>query len=239
MKTVFEGRVNGMVFDNVADYNAALVEALKHGDVNASSQTKTVPDETIIDTAEPTCECECETCCEEPDLFPGLDKEQYYMDDMVGDDETDKQTYNEWKEYLEGNFGEVVNYCEQLNEEEFDTYLNDLKTVALFEIEDDRVATEKAIESLVVEREDLKNRLHVLDQDIVTLKNAGQLNNMFSQYYQQLIAKLESMVAEEAPAPTSPIVTEVTESIPQMEASIEGIHKLLEEIFPGSFVRRK
>lgn len=42
MKTIFEGTVNGVKYNNVNDYNKAIIAALQEGEVNASSQTKTV-----------------------------------------------------------------------------------------------------------------------------------------------------------------------------------------------------
>ena len=241
MKTVFEGKVNGQVFDNVADYNAALVEALKHGNVEASSNTKTVPDEDIEQTC---CDNEVECCCEaceEPDWFPGLDKDDYYMDSMVGQNDKDKDTYNEWKEYLEDNYQDVVEFYKQLTPEDQDNYLNDLKLIALKQVSDDKCKNEQALESLVVEREDLKERLQKLDKDIAVLGNAGQLNNMFNQYYTTLIKQLESMVAakpvpqvKETETEACPIKTQTKEVQPQVEMCMDGIRRLLQEIFPGA-----
>lgn len=236
MKTVFEGIVNGQKFDNVADYNAALVEALKHGNVNASSQTKTVPDENIDDVITPTC---CDETChdyEEPDLFPGLDENEYYMDGMIGDDKEDEITYNNWKEYLENNYKQVVEWIGGFDVDDLETYLQDLKEAALDSIQEDKKTTEKALEQLVVEREDLKDRLQKCDLEINCLKNAGKLNTMFIQYYSQLITKLTAIVNEMQMQ--EKIQTSVTEVRPQIEANLDGIQKLLEEIFPGSFVRK-
>ena len=59
-KTVFEGKVNGQVFDNVNDYNACLQAMLDMGkDVEASSSTKIV---------ECDCECGCDSKCECDDM---------------------------------------------------------------------------------------------------------------------------------------------------------------------------
>lgn len=238
MKTVFEGKVNGQVFDNVADYNAALVEALKHGDVEASSNTKTVPDEDIEQTCRDNeVECCCETCCEEPDWFPGLDEEDYYMDSMVGRNDEDKKTYDEWKEYLEDNYPDVVVFFKQLSPEDQENYLNDLKLIALKQVSDDKCKNEQALESLVVEREDLKERLQKLDKDIAVLGNAGQLNNMFNQYYTTLIKQLESMVAAKPAVKETevcPVETQTKEVQPQVEMCMDGIRRLLQEIFPGA-----
>lgn len=44
-KVIFEGTVNGTTYDNVEDYNAAVKEALRSGNVEASSQTRQVDTE--------------------------------------------------------------------------------------------------------------------------------------------------------------------------------------------------
>ena len=226
MKTVFEGNVNGQVFNNVADYNSALIEALNSGEaVDASSNTYTVEDE---------------VCCqdypqdvEEPDLFPGLDEEQYYMDDMTGDESVDKKIYNDWKEYLENNYKEVVRFCEDMQLIDVESYLEDLQEAALDSVYEDKESTESAIEKMVIEREDLKKKLEDLDLNISIMRNASQLNNMFIQYYEQLTKHISDMIAPE------PVETATKEIQPQTEINVEGIHRLLDEIFPGTFTRRK
>ena len=61
-KTVFEGKVNGQVFDNVNDYNACLQAMLDMGkDVEASSSTKIVECDCECG-CDSKCECECEKC---------------------------------------------------------------------------------------------------------------------------------------------------------------------------------
>lgn len=92
-KTVFEGKVNGQVFDNVNDYNACLQAMLDMGkDVEASSNTKIV---------ECDCECGCDSKCEceceksqkvdnkplkaNVNFLPGFesDNKSAYIDDLV------------------------------------------------------------------------------------------------------------------------------------------------------------
>lgn len=94
-KTVFEGKVNGQVFDNVNDYNACLQAMLDMGkDVEASSSTKIVECDCECG-CDSKCNCDCE--CEKSqkvdnkplkanvNFLPGFesDNKSAYIDDLV------------------------------------------------------------------------------------------------------------------------------------------------------------
>ena len=92
-KTVFEGKVNGQVFDNVNDYNACLQAMLDMGkDVEASSSTKIVECDCECG-CDSKCECECEKCQKvdnkplkaNVNFLPGFesDNKSAYIDDLV------------------------------------------------------------------------------------------------------------------------------------------------------------
>lgn len=94
-KTVFEGKVNGQVFDNVNDYNACLQAMLDMGkDVEASSSTKIVECDCECGCdSKCNCDCECEKSQKADNkplkanvnFLPGFesDNKSAYIDDLV------------------------------------------------------------------------------------------------------------------------------------------------------------
>jgi hypothetical protein len=100
-KTVFEGVINGIEFDNVKEYNEYLMKLINAGEPVCASTSTHTEDE----CCEPECEC-CE--CNEPEtvmMLPGCiigrDNDKSYVDSYVSDNAiADKQSFEELEDEL-------------------------------------------------------------------------------------------------------------------------------------------
>lgn len=132
MKTVFEGIVNGQVYNNADDYNKAIIEALKTGKCEASSQIKAINEPT-----HPECVCLSDDG-KRVDLnyFDQLNK--LFADGISG---------NEYKEYYERTSKELdefvkgIKNCE-CDQEEIENKLRNIDLIlSSMEIADEKLQT--------------------------------------------------------------------------------------------------
>lgn len=277
MKTVFEGKVNGEVFNNVADYNTALTNALKGGaEVHASSKTYTVEDEPqpaepktkfkgivngtefydvesynkavmeVLESGQPLnatsetsyCEgnCEEDQCCcdecEEADLYIGMNEDNYYMDVMTGE-KSDQETYDRCKELLEENLKQVLEEVEGWKQAAIQNYLKELDGV-INTIASDSVTNEKLIETTVLEKQALEEKLAELNLKSDMLYNCGKINKLFGDYYKKLHELLndKTTVYASESQPESNEKAALNEDIALNEdAALNGAQRLLKAIF--------
>lgn len=264
MKTVFEGKVNGEVFNNVADYNTALTNALKGGaEVQASSKTYTVEDKEhesqpteptvkfkgvvngtefydvesynkavmeVLESGRPLnassstsyCEegqCCCEECEESADLYIGMNEDNYYMDVMTGE-KGDQETYDHCKEVLEENLKHVLEDVEGWKQAAIQNYLKELNGI-INTIVSDGETNEKLIETTVLEKQALEEKLEELKMKSDMLYNCGKINKLFRDYYK----KLHELLNDKTSAYTS--------SQPESDEddALNGAQRLLKAIF--------
>ena len=275
MKTVFEGKVNGEVFNNVADYNTALTNALKGGaEVHASSKTYTVEDEPqpakpkfrgvvngkefsdvesynkavmeVLESGQPlnatseTSYCEgnweedqcCCDECEEADLYIGMNEDNYYMDVMTGE-KSDQETYDRCKELLEENLKQVLEEVEGWKQAAIQNYLKELDGV-INTIASDSVTNEKLIETTVLEKQALEEKLAELNLKSDMLYNCGKINKLFGDYYKKLHELLndKTTVYASESQPESNEKAALNEDIALNEdAALNGAQRLLKAIF--------
>lgn len=272
MKTIFEGKVNGVTYNSVEEYNKAIVEALKNGSVEASSQTRTVEDEPksnikfhgevngqvfdnvndyneavkkVMDAGLPL-NAYSETTqhdgtkstdasadynmeedkCSEPDWLPGMNHDNYYMDSMTGEEERDKQIYESWVDYLKSVYTDIVECSSEFDVNSLTEYENELSDV-IREICDDKKTTVDALNTMSKEKFELEEKLRSLNNSINVLNNALKLNKLFNEYYTQLHSYIYGLKN------SYKVETNVKEIEPQKECPVNGIQKLLEEIFPN------
>lgn len=261
MKTVFEGIVNGVKFDNVADYNKALTEAIQAGKVvQASSRTYSKQN----DVNEPaTCHNECKVQANQniPNYFIGLNKDNYYMDMITGNEEEDAHVLEQSREVLDQTYEEVVSSFDKLSLEQLNDYKNNLSEV-LTHLDDDKNKARTTIENKTKTRDELLNKVEAYkkmvetfennviqtENDLDVLYNCAELNNIMCEYYSDLISAVveeishrtspkqnlsESHFNEPAKIGAVPCDTTITETDKQREMFVEGVKNLLNEIFNG------
>jgi hypothetical protein len=210
MKTIFEGKVNGVVYNNVNDYNVAIAAAMSSGQsVIASTCTKTV-DEPInkpkIAKIEQKCEsghtCECGqdcdkvTCkCNKPILFCGFDTDQHYLDIFHGTP-TDRALLTAWEDKLTNNIDKVEDILDNFTESEIKKYGVKLEKVMEYLQQDkkDISRMEKEIQSeltnLKAQKTEILDRLKDIDKKLADARQHEQLmvscaalNNKMISYY--------------------------------------------------------
>lgn len=168
-KTIFKGVINGVEFNNVAEYNKRLTELLAAGkNINASTSTSTVD----------TCECcgkEVNECtCEKSltSMLPGFESKEAvknYIDKFVTDnDELDKSNMESYKKYLNENFTGINEVIRHMDVAALDNYRNDLNEV------------------LDIIDEDLQNTFEAIrrkERELKTLDKAKSVLHMWNEYY--------------------------------------------------------
>lgn len=180
-KTVFEGLINGVIFDNVNDYNKALMKLINEGiAVEASTKTSTI-DETTID--EKCCDCDncaCEDCnCEDSEnisMLPGFDHgcdadgNYGYIDDYVTTDiEKDNAAIAQLKCRLGDNLEEILKRINSMDEASLENYKADIEKIIDI-IDTDKQNTIQAIDKIVKEIELNNKRKEVLDRAMGVIK---------------------------------------------------------------------
>lgn len=199
-KTIFKGVINGVEFDNVADYNKRLTELLAAGEsVNASTSTSTVD---ICDccgkvASECTCEDGEDTCDQKTNMLPGFENDEAvenYVDQFVtGDDNLDRSNLESYKKYLSDNFEGVRFVVNGMNLVTLRGYMNDLHEV-LDIIDEDMQDTLEAI--------------HRKEKELQTLRKAKEVLDVWNEYYmknldlvKQEIQKYNEGHSEPSPEP--------------------------------------
>ena len=160
-KTIFEGVINGIKFDNVKDYNEYLTKLINTGEsFNASTSTKT----------------ECETCCdgectcsdkETPviHMFPGFDNgdNKEYVDGFISDNaDEDVASLAVLREKLADNLEGIIHRVHSMDEAALENYENDVEVVQNI-ITRDTQNTEDVISKKEAELQKLKRSLAVLN----------------------------------------------------------------------------
>lgn len=190
MKTIFEGKVNGVVYNNVNDYNVAIAAAMASGQrVIATTCTKTVDEPINEAKSEHKCEhkCECEqkcdkvTCkCNKPILFCGFDTDQHYLDIFSGTP-ADRALLTEWESKLANNIDAVEDILDNFTESEIKKYGVKLEKIMEYLQQDKRDISymEKEIQSkltdLKAQKAEILDRLKDIDKKIADSRQHSQL----------------------------------------------------------------
>ena len=172
--TVFQGKVNGKIYDNVADYNAAITALIDAGvtDIEATSSTsiKAVEDdeaskeyETTCTDCDCSCECDCTSCTcdtfdEDVTFYPYMeDDDPFYLDILVTSDRnTNSEAYTEVSKRFEKCIKFIVeilndkNTCNCDRKEFFDNV-----TEILDDLKDNMASTKAALDKIIADRKKL------------------------------------------------------------------------------------
>lgn len=239
MKTIFEGTVNDSVFNNVNDYNKALVEALKsNGKVCASSRTYTVNEEnedkliTSKENNDPDmepncCGCDQESCeCENKPVqfFYGIeDTDEYYLDSITGGPE-DAEILKSWQDGLDNSIQEIRKEFDNFELKDFEDYSADLDSV-LNKLKEDTTEIEIVSDKLDRSIEKLQKELDEKICARAVVDNCKVLNTMFNKHYSKLYSEVKQNIYKF----TKP---EQPNQIRDFEIEKENFKELWKKIFP-------
>lgn len=234
-KTIFKGVINGVEFDNVADYNKRLTELLAAGEnVNASTSTSTV--DTCDCCGKEVNECTCEDTCEKPltNMLPGFENDdaiENYVDKFVtNNDELDKFNLESYKKYLSDNFEGIRFVVNGMNLAALRGYMNDLHEV-LDIIDEDMQDTLEAI--------------HRKEKELQTLRKAKEVLDVWNEYYmknldlvKQEIQKYDEKCNEGHPEPSPE--PENTNNLQEVRAKAleNGLLKAINSLLEAFEVKR-
>ena len=213
MKTVFEGTVNGVVFNNVFDYNNALTKAINEGkQVCASSNTRTVSEDFSQTELQP--DCSCESCnCEVPEWFYGLEegREIYYLDTLTGENLQEELAV--WNNDLQGNRKNVLRHIQEFDKQDLEAYREDL-CKALEKLNIDHNSISLVVDKLNTNITDTTLKLHGLKQRLLDLQRecdklcqlkkdsdsnlkvvsgCNELNTMMINHYSEILGEVERL----------------------------------------------
>jgi hypothetical protein len=176
-KTIFEGKINDVIYNDVKDYNKAITNLLNTGaEFTASTTTKTVD----------VCEdcgvnpCVCGESIPNVNLYVGMDHNKpladYYL---VGDDDSDSATLDQLSEVLEKQEGLIVDKVNKMSLAEANTYLKDV--IGILESIKDQ---DKINDAALAEAE----------RKWTLMINASNLIDMFSELYNNVKDAIEERI---------------------------------------------
>ena len=214
--TVFQGKVNGKIYDNVADYNAAITALIEAGvtDIEATSSTsiKTVKDDEVSNECVTTCtdcdctcdcdctNCTCDICDEDVTFYPYMeDEDPFYLDLLVTNDkEANIEAYNEAQRQLEISYRDIVEalYDPETTTDERKEYLEDINDI-IANVKHDIADTNAAADKINVRRKNLANEfekykqnyeatLREMDAQMDVLNDASRVTSMFKAFYEDV-----------------------------------------------------
>lgn len=174
-KTIFEGTVNGVKFDNVKEYNERVRELMDAGEsVNASTKTTIVDEKDSQDNENPS----TNLCFRLPG-FDGTDpKYTSNMDSLNGTDHDCEviDTVNDYLDLVENNI--KTNVIDNLNKADKLNYLSKVEDV-IKKLDEDRCKTDSALKKL-------NNEIIILNQKLELLANGLALNDIYLMFYKNL-----------------------------------------------------
>lgn len=223
-KTVFEGVINGVKFDNVQDYNATLTRLLAAGEeITASTSTRS--EGVGCNCCENEC-CECE--CNEPEtvmMLPGCiigrDNDKSYVDSYVSDNAiADKQSFEELEDELANNMVGVIEKIHKMDRAALEGYLKDVNE-SLGVINADYKSTKRCI----AEREQEIERLHKESQK---LGRATKVLELWHDNYLAIKATIEDAMTVDNTKPSNDNDEQVAR---ELEERLAGALTKLAECF--------
>lgn len=171
-KTIFEGTINGTVYNNVNDYNKEMTRLINEGlPIEASTCTKTVE---MCDTCGSS-PCMCgDNASEQSEATPcdfhfGFNSQASLVDQYLsGNEKTDDATLDNLDTQLATNASNVMKKIDLMSLKDLHTYLKDVNTM-MGVIRDNLAKNAKA-------QEELESKMTFLD-------NSENLLNLFGEHY--------------------------------------------------------
>ena len=251
--TVFQGKVNGKIYDNVADYNAAITALVEAGvtDIEATSSTsiKAVEDNEVSNECVTTCtdcdctNCTCDICDEDVTFYPYMeDEDPFYLDLLVTNDkEANIEAYNEAQRQLEISYRDIVEalYAPKTTLDELKEYLDDINDI-IANVKHDIADTHAAADKINVRRKNLANEfekykqnyeasLREMDSQMDILTDANRVTSMFKAFYEDVANEtILSIKNNEENVNRNKIETTCNEIKPQ---NVSDLNSLINKIF--------
>lgn len=233
-KTVFEGVINGVKFDDVQAYNDMLTRLLASGEeITASTSTRS---EGIgCNCCENGC-CQCEVECNEPEtvmMLPGCiigrDNDKSYIDSYVSDNAiADRQSFEELEDELGNNMEGVIEKIHQMDKAALEGYLKDVNE-ALGVINTDYKNTKRCI----AEREQEIERLHKESQK---LGRATKVLELWHDNYLAIKATIEDAMTVDNAKPSNDIDEKIAK---ELENRLAGALTKLSNVLSGYGINLK
>jgi hypothetical protein len=179
-KTVFEGVINGQVYNDVKEYNDVITTLLENGETfTASTSTKTV------DTCDNcgTTPCVCEASAEVPDvnLHFGFDFKEPLADHYLSMDEDNEETMSMLEEEMNAQLNAISTVIKNMSITDLNAYLKDVNTIG-GELKNMEETNDAAME-------ELENKL-------CFLVDSSSLHQMFIEYYDNIKSMIVDRVSE-------------------------------------------
>lgn len=183
-KTIFEGTINGTVYNNVNDYNKEMTRLINEGlPIEASTCTKTVE---MCDNCG-TSPCMCgNNASEQNETIPcdfhfGFNSQASLVDQYLsGNEETDDATLDNLDARLATNAANVMKKIDLMSLKDLHAYLKDVNTM-MGAIRDNLAKNAKA-------QEELENKMTFLD-------NSENLLNLFGEHYNMILDHINKKLA--------------------------------------------
>lgn len=219
-KTVFEGVINGQVYNNVKEYNDVISTMIANGDVfEASTSTKTID---VCDN----CESEQCTCgeCEVPviELYFGFDDDVPVADKFLDADEDNDETISLIEEQMETNLDGVSSVIKRMSISELNAYLKDVNVI-ISSLKDADAKNDEAIDQL--------------ESKLCFLMDSSNLHSVFIDYYNNINSMIVDRVSELANdncKSNCNVNTTIKEKTPQVETDFAtAFGKIFGEVFKG------
>ena len=242
-KTVFEGKVNGQVFDNVNDYNACLQAMLDMGkDVEASSSTKIVECDCECG-CDSKCECECEKCQKvdnkplkaNVNFLPGFesDNKSAYIDDLVV---LEGSEYDSKLEAIDESMEKI--YCDiktalkdpanDLHKKE--VYLKKVRDI-INVIDEDYNKNKEALAKTNTKINSVETELNELKEIQDTLRKAELVIEMYGKWYNEVQDMVEDNLTRLKNSENN-VNGEKAENVKQpVSTNVGGFENLLKAVF--------
>lgn len=199
-KTVFNGIINGVEFDNVNDYNKEMQRLLSEGCSNIQAQSST----SIVDDKCEHGECKCEGCkgaCKSNvSPWPGFEDPDRHFLDVLLEDETESYHDKSMKlqDHLDNEYDDIVNSEEFNDIYTLNSYKKDISEI-LESFEETYAKTSHTFNNITNEKIFLQKQLSEIQEKLDKANDKlGKLGFAFDviEKYQAFYKKLYDKVGE-------------------------------------------
>lgn len=233
-KTVFEGVINGQVYNNVKEYNDVITTLLENGEAfEASTSTKTV--ETCDNCGTTPCTCGSPVKKSNVNLHFGFDFDEPLADHYLSMDADNEETMCLLEEEMDTQLNGISTLIKNMSIADLNTYLKDVNTIRN-ELTDMENANDSAME-------EVENKL-------CFLADSSALHNMFIEFYDNIKSMIVDRISEFSESANEAcnkhvidksvcdneckIKTTIEETSPQVETDIiKAFGKVFNDIFNG------
>lgn len=212
-KTVFEGVINGQIYNDVQDYNNAMINLLKSGvPIQASTTTKSVdePESTDSDHNQIV------------NLYFGFEDNVPVADKFLDIEEDNDGTIDLIEKDMETYLDKVSSAIKRMPISDLNSYLKDVNVI-ISSLKDADANNDEAIEQL--------------ESRLCFLMDSSKLHSVFINYYNNINSMIVDRVSELANNDCKSncnVNTTIKEKAPQVETDFAtAFGKIFGEVFKG------